>query len=419
MSPSPSAPRGTLVVAGLHARLMVESAVRAGWDVVAMDAFGDRDTRALAREWHGISSASTMTIDEGALERALSRAAHIPGVLGWVAGNGFEERSALLDVARDALHRLGMTSDEVRAVRDPQHWFATLRSLGLEHPMVVFDVDDLDDVDDVSGADARGDWLVKDPGGRGGWHIRSWQAGQTLAGNEYLQRRVDGASMSALFLADGKRAHVVGLNHQDIRPARPYPYAYHGSRGPVQDTALQGRVQRALDGLTPALSLRGLASIDFLVDARQRLWWLELNPRPSATMTLHDDAWPRGLMHAHVEACAGRLPSPGTGAGVDTLRGHFIVYAPRAVAVDSALSRALAARADCHDLPMPGTSIGAGEPLCSVTARVSARLEGADVVLQQRLARSAHEVLELAGLGASASALTVVPSSIPPLATQA
>ena len=45
----------TLVIVGLTARLMAESAARAGWKVLAMDAFGDLDTQRVSQAWTAAS----------------------------------------------------------------------------------------------------------------------------------------------------------------------------------------------------------------------------------------------------------------------------------------------------------------------------------------------------------------------------
>ena len=42
---------GTLVVAGTSARAMAESARQGGWRVLAMDLFGDLDTRRASARW--------------------------------------------------------------------------------------------------------------------------------------------------------------------------------------------------------------------------------------------------------------------------------------------------------------------------------------------------------------------------------
>jgi predicted ATP-grasp superfamily ATP-dependent carboligase len=350
--------RQTIVVAGLWVRPMAQSARRAEWDVIGLDLFGDRDTRAACVEWRRIGDPSAMTIDRAALRAAWCGLASRSGVVGCVLGSGFEGRPELVDDVPPGVELIGIEASRMAAVRDPGRWFDALDRLDLAHPPVAFG-------DRVpQSLDAA--WLVKDARGSGGWHIREAAPGTPIAEHEYLQRRVEGRSMSALFLADRSRACIVGASEQDSRLLGALPFVYQGATGPIRDDAITAKLQRGLDALVPALGLVGLASVDVLATSRG-LSWLEINPRPSATMLLYDHVWPQGLMHAHVQACAGRLPD--IVPRVDGMTGHRVVFADHAVTVDASLSDVLVQHPWCHDVPMPGTRVGAANPLCSVSAR--------------------------------------------------
>jgi uncharacterized protein len=350
----------TLVVAAVSARTLAESAAQAGWRVIALDLFGDLDTRRVSTRWAPIGDPATLVIDPQRLHTALEDAAHEPGVIGWVAGSGFEAAPDLLDAAPHRLPRLGMAGDAVRALRDPRHFFATLDRLGLPHPAIAFDAP----------ADATG-WLVKRGAGTGGWHIRDAVHAGHLHADSYFQQVQNGTPMSALFLADGRSARLVALNRLTVRALGRHPHVYRGAIGPIDDAALQSQVAAALTQLVPAFALRGLASLDFIAaDGVPQL--LEINPRPSASMALHANAWPGGLMRAHVEAAQGRLPAT-PAVHPPGLRGTEILFARRACRVSAALAAQLAAATDCHDLPHWGGTAGMpfaqADPVCSVSAQ--------------------------------------------------
>jgi predicted ATP-grasp superfamily ATP-dependent carboligase len=356
-----------IAVAGLSVRALAQSARVGGFAVVGLDVFGDRDTRAACVAWHRIGDAGR--IDPVVFQAALHELG--ADVVGWVPGAGFEAEPALLEAGGDALPCLGLGADVVRRVRSPQAFFAALDRHGIAHPEVAFD------------ADAAGPgWLVKHAGGSGGMQVRRWPAAQ--APDVYWQRARPGLPMSALFLADGERASVIAINRQLVEPVGALPFVYAGAIGPVHVPGLRARVEAALAALVPEFGVRGLASLDFIA-ARGEAYVLELNPRPSATMQLHDDACPAGLVRAHLQALAGTLPALRAGAGA---RGHRIVFAPRTIEVDAAASRALAGLG-AHDVPMPGTRIAAGEPVCGVGASAG----GADAALA-RLAARAQAVLD-------------------------
>lgn len=359
---------GTLVVAGLWARPLAESARAGGWQVIALDLFGDADTRRASLQWHSIGDPATLAIEPAMLRAALRRAAEEPGLVGWVAGSGFESMPQALDWEVAGLPRLGMGGAAVRRVREPVCFFGMLDRLRLDHPAVSM----------TPPARPEG-WIAKSATGSGGWHIRA--AGGAAGAGIYYQRIQPGEPMSALFVADGTRARLVALNQLLVRTLGALPYVYTGAIGPIRDEALARRLELALAALVPAFGLRGLASLDFIAHAG-RAWLLEVNPRPSATMVLHDRAWPGGLVQAHVRAARGELPAmpadhpPG-------VRGHQVVFARAPCRVDAALAEELVHAPDCHDLPVAGARFAEGEPVCSVSAEAGSA-EAVRAALQDR-----------------------------------
>jgi len=347
--------RQTLVVAGLSARWLAESALQGRWRVIALDLFGDLDTRRVSAHWAAIGDGATMTLDGTLLCEALA-AARRDGAIGWIAGSGFEACSDLLAAGATALPLLGMSADAVARVRDPHVFFATLRQHDLLHPPTC----------GTAPLEGHG-WLSKRAGGCGGWHIR--RANDDCAGaGSYFQQELHGDAMSALFLADGQRAVVVALNRLIVRPLGERPYVYRGAIGPIRRPALQAQVQSALDVLVPKLGLRGLASLDFVAIA-ETPWLLEVNPRPSASMALHAGVLPCGLLRAHVAALRGVLPE--AMAHATGVRGCETVFARRPCRIGAAQADEWAAAPHCHDLPAAGSRVAAGAPICTVSAQAA------------------------------------------------
>ncbi len=357
---------GTLVVAGLSARWLVEDAVRAGWRVVALDLFGDADTRRLAARWAPIGTPERLSIDGAQLRHELARAAALDGALAWVAGGGTEADLSLLDAGGGALPRWGMARETIAALRDPSCFFGLLDRLGLPHPPWR-----------RTAPDAMQGWVVKHPGGSGGWHIRDASAINPSPADprQYFQRQVPGRSMSALCLADGARGRVMGLSAQRALPWPPppaaprHPWVWQGVVGPVHQPALQARVAQALAALVPALGLSGLFSLDFMADGDEACF-LELNPRPSASLQVHPPPGPHGWLGAHREALAGRLPAP-SGLLPTACCGVATLWAPCDLRLSTGIAAALAADPAVCDLPHAGSAFNAGEPVCSLRSTLS------------------------------------------------
>lgn len=380
------APR-TLVVAGLSVRTLAESARQGGWRVIALDVFGDVDTRRASARWETIADANALRIDATRLRDALSRAAREPDVDGWVAGSGFEATPALLGAGGPTLPCLGMSAARVARLRDPSAFFGALDRLGLAHPPVSL----------VPPRRPAG-WIAKRAGGCGGTHIRAaadaGRDARALPADTYYQRVRQGVPMSALLLADGTRARIIALNRLVVRAVDDRPYVYTGAIGPVADAALERTIAAALAALVPEFGLRGLASLDFLVDDAARVHLLEINPRPSASMQLHARAWPGGLLRAHVEAVRGRLPASAPRHG-DKSRGHSTVLAERACRIDARLDGASPDAAHRHDLPAPGSCFLCGDPVCTVDAE-AATPDATAALLRRRAAQALARLTPIA-----------------------
>jgi predicted ATP-grasp superfamily ATP-dependent carboligase len=347
----------TLALAGVSARLVAERAARDGYRVVALDCFGDVDTRRVAARWYSIASdAAALAIDAGKLLAALAEVASTHDAIGWIAGSGFEASPALVERGAARLPLVGCASAQLARLRAPRVFFARLDALGVPHPQVRFEA-----------PRERAGWLRKDGGGHGGWHVRRASADEPALGErEYFQREASGVPMSASFIAARGAARVLGFNRMLVRRFGARAFVHAGCIGPLAPPRRAAEaVEDHVAALTREFALQGLASLDFLLDGAA-VSLLEVNARPSASIALYGD----GLLRAHVDACLqGVLPPPH--ATLEGVAGQAIVYARRAFVLGEGAAAHLAATEHCHDLPHAGTRFATGDPVCSVEARAA------------------------------------------------
>jgi len=375
-----------LAVASISARLLAETARQDGFEVVALDLFGDADTRRACTAWHCIGEAAPMDIDGHRLLAALRQLAHEGRVAGWIAGAGFEGQPDLLAHGAAMLPLLGTPADAVRRLRDPHVFFDFLATHGVTHPPVRSAAPD----------DAAG-WLVKDAQGCGGWHIRradapgasAWAAASR---HRYHQREVSGVPMSATFIANGRDALVLGFNQLTVRPLAGRPCVYCGVVGPVPLPAgVAAHVTATVRAAAQSFGLRGLGSLDFMREG-DTVNVLEINPRPPASMALY--AARGGLLAAHVRACTdGALPQGLAPAAGDEVHGTETVFAPHRLRLDEAAAHRLAAQPDCHDVPAAATAFEPGDPVCSVSA-CSTSPQAVRALLARRREAVLHQCME-------------------------
>ena len=353
-----------LVIAGLSVRAAAEAARRDGFEVIAVDRFGDADTRAAAIEW-----------------RALTPLPDFGGGVPWLITSGFDSPDALAWLQDRPL--LGTAPAAIARVRDPRTFFAALDARGIAHPAVSFTPQ--------TGAD----WLCKDFASSGGEQVRfADQAPGDTAPGRYWQRHVpDAEPVSLTFLGNGERAALLGLNRQWLHPDARCPWRFGGLIGPLPLTGRQQtRLQGLADRLVSEFGLRGLASLD-LLRCGDGLLVLEVNPRLSASLGLYGPQG--GLMRAVVEACVHeRLPADSTllrlrGSG---LRGLEIVRAQRSCTLGTAAVATLQQQAGAfglHDLPAEPQGFDAGDPLCSI------EVDGRDADAVRQALTGRHAALTL------------------------
>lgn len=342
------------LIAAVTGRALAASASRAGHRVIVLDCFADRDTSAFATECRSVVAAHRLGFDRRALLAAAQAVIVGSRCAGLVYGSGFEGCPGLLSGLTQGLRLYGNAPAVVAAVRDPGGFFGLLDRLGIHHPEVRL----------APPADGAG-WLVKRAGGAGGAHVRP--AGRRAVGADgYYQRLSPGRVLSVLFLANGRRACIIGFNEQWTAGARPtLPFLYGGAISGISlPRAVKLDIRPKLDALVAATGLVGLNGLDFLLQDEQ---WsvLELNPRPTATMELYDPDYPRGLFDWHLRACNGELPV--RAATPRAIRAHAVVYATG----NASLSVGSTLPEWCRDVPRPGTSFAAGEPVCTVHAAAS------------------------------------------------
>jgi uncharacterized protein len=349
---SPPRP-ASLLIAAISGRALAASAIRAGLTPLVADFFADADTRALAPSCRKLKG----NIGRGirwrslvpALE-ALAEAAPSP-ILGLIYGSGFEDRPRLLTQIAERWPLLGNDAATVERIKAPESFFAELDRLGIAHPLTA--------TERPAGGEG---WLAKRRGGAGGSHIVASRLGQD-GRDVYYQQRVKGRAVSALFVADGSGARVLGFSEQWTAPSKRSLWRYGGAVQPATlPTGMARQMTSAVKRAAEAFKIKGLASADFMVSEGHALL-LEINPRPGATLDVFD-AGATSLLRLHLDAAIKRK-LPRAGLKFDDALASSIVYAPTGVVVpaDMIWPDWVA------DRPKPSEWIDKNRPICTVLAR--------------------------------------------------
>ncbi len=343
-----------VLFAGVSTRGFAESAARAGYEVVAVDGFGDLDLRARAHSVHVARSGGRFSV-RAAVAAARGLEADVVCYVG-----SFENHARAVGVLAADRVLWGNRPAVLAAVRDPVRLARALRARGLPTPAVR--------VTAPRAATARR-WLVKPRASGGGGGVAPWRGGPLPRGS-YLQQRVTGVPGSIVFAADGQTAVPLGVSRALAGDARfgdvAGGFRYCGSLLVAPEEPLFGRACRLAATVTAAFGLVGVNGIDFV--ARGAVpYAVEVNPRYCASMELVERARGISIFAVHARACAGELPAlVHTRPAADVI-GKAIVYAREDV-MPEGTARWLEDD-DVRDVPAPGEGIARGHPICTVFAR--------------------------------------------------
>jgi uncharacterized protein len=320
--------------------MLAQLAVADGYEVVALDRFGDVDLRAIADCQTAASNETLVTLADRIEADAV------------VYGAGLENRPELVARLAQGRELLGTPAELLGAVRDPWAVAAAAAAAGARAP----------ETRAPGKVGACGDgWLRKPRAGGGGRGVRGWGGGR-LRGGEILQRHVPGLSCSAVAIGDGHDALVLGITEQLHR--RRYEWAGNVSppRLPAAELAeLHGRLRTVCAEIASRFAVRGAFGVDAIWDG-QEAWVLEVNPRPTAALELFGPA----AFAAHV--CGARdvsVLTSGMPAPIRCAKVKLVLFADRDLrAPDPAWWPAGLVR----DIPHRGERIRRGSPVCSLVS---------------------------------------------------
>ncbi len=303
-----------IVIAATSARGYAQAAVAGGYEVIALDAFADADTRQIATQTFKLKM-SGRGVDADDFKRIFAQI-NFDDIDGFLYGSLFDAAPELLAWVAARVPLTGNAPEVLKQAKG-FGFFKLLDELEIMHPHVC-----------LAFPSDSASWIAKKLGGTGGTHIKPAKQSKVddCFQKTYYQKKMAGKPASMLFLADGKTAQLIGFNQQLVAPTSDMPYRFAGAVGGI-DLPAQAQQQfcHAAQQLTAAMGLRGINSLDAILEG-ETLWVLELNPRLSATFHLYPN-----LFAAHMQDCAGDLTnfSPQR----TSAKAQLILYADEAVEI--------------------------------------------------------------------------------------
>jgi len=362
-----------ILVVGISVRAMVESAVRSGYQVVALDAFGDQDLKELT-ESYALHHDFHTAYSPGALYKA-GQTLSFDAI---TYTSNLENHPDILARFGDSRRIIGNVPQVVTSVRNWAALFESLKHAGFTVPETIF-------TGEVRPAGSRCRWLLKPMLSGGGHGIRYYNPEiQYLPANEnrfcvpgfMLQEYIPGRPCSASFIANANECAVLGICEQLIgeHSLGSRGFRYCGNLLPVPEAIDPGsgniildKVRRLAEFLTKKYELIGLNGFDFILRGDQ-IYLIEVNPRYSASMEIIEIAYELPVFHLHTQSILyGNLPEFDleTELNKGKFYGKSYLYAEKDVTAPDTggwYERGI------RDIPESGEKIRKGGPVCTILA---------------------------------------------------
>ena len=375
------------LILGASVRAAAQSARAAGLTPVAGDLFADADLREIAR-------AERVERYPNGLEAVARR--EPPG--SWMYTGGVENHPDLVDRISRRHRLLGNPGGVLRAVRDPARLHAVLVAAGLPA---------LEISNSAAGLPRDGSWLRKPRRSCGGIGITRLTAESIKPRNrnpdsDYFQAYVAGQPQSAVFLACRTGTILCGVTRQLIgsptagdSSSAGAAFRYLGSIGPLPPSdSERAQWNRIGSELASRFGLVGLFGVDAVL-AAGTIWPVEVNPRYTASVELLERACNWSAVGNHVAACCGLESAGPPELQHPTPLAKAVLFARREVRFTRQTWQHLREACseetllDVADIPVDGTRIKAGHPICTVFSR-----EDGDGRSLRSALRTAEEIVD-------------------------
>jgi predicted ATP-grasp superfamily ATP-dependent carboligase len=175
--------------------------------------------------------------------------------------------------------------------------------------------------------------------------------------------------LSALFVASQYGTTCLGVTRQFVgKPGNRYSYRGTLAPWPVEPAVID-RIEQMGQAIATGFHVTGLFGIDLILEA-STVWLIEINPRYTAAIEALEWAGGRSLLTDHLASFGFAQPLKPLSIQPRGFVGKAIVHADRSFTwgEEIELSTQLDEMPEVADIPDPGTSFDAGEPVLTVLA---------------------------------------------------
>lgn len=383
----------TILVAGFNTRPLVYSLFKAGYEVYAVDFFGDLDlypyvvdclvlTKKLNASYDVVKNNYSEYLPDLILELLEKH----PYINYLVIASGLDDALNERDHILKEIHRkkykivsLNNSLDVIRKSRKVEEVFNFIQDLGYKIPFTKSFDDMKQKVDELNYP-----FVFKKKSGSGGVNVFKISDRDCfhfildlIKSKEFnpkewiIQEFIEGNPVSCTTISNGKESLIVSVNQQLIGEKylnAPQEFMYCGNIVPGRlTTEERKRIFEISLKLTSELGLRGINGFDFVLKNHYP-YLMEINPRIPGSIRASEEAMNINLLDLHLKSFTDKgweiVKKTLKGAKIENFTTKMIFFAPKEIGKN--LLNEINNLEYVHDKSEPVQNIAKSEPVCTI-----------------------------------------------------
>ena len=383
----------SVLVAGFNTRPLVYSLNRAGYDVYAVDFFGDLDFYPYIKDCVILSKKLSVNYDliknnysEYLPILILELLDKYPEIKYLIIGSGLDdaiaERALVLEEVNRKKYKILNLNNELESIkksRDIKFIFNFLKKGGFDIPRTVI----FNNVN-AQGNELKFPFILKKRRGSGGTNIYKIQNESDLTftinliNNEgfdpkewQMQEYIEGNPVSCTIISNGKESELISVNRQIIGDKylnAPKEFMYCGNVVPAKVFEEEKKLIVDISlKLSKELGLKGINGFDFVL-RNHYPYLMEINPRIPGSIRASEETMNINLLDLHIKSFTDEgwefVKKTLRGARIEFFTTKMIFFAPKEI--DKNLINSINDLEYVHDKSEPVSNISKGEPVCTI-----------------------------------------------------
>jgi len=381
----------SVIVVGFNTRPLVYSLNKAGYDVYAVDFFGDldlyshvKDSAIITKELNSNYNSLKERYSKHLADYTISLLQKHRNINFLLIGSGlddaYSDRKRILNEAK-VLNLISVNNSlsTVKKARDIDYIYKILKARGFHVPLSY-------SFEDVNLENINLDFplILKKKRSAGGLNVfkikdikslystvKNFKRTDFNPSEWFIQEYIEGIPASCTIISNGKECEIISVNRQIIgekflNPPKDFMYC-----GNIVPSGLSEREEQKIAEiskfLTKNLGLKGINGFDFVIK-NQTPFFMECNPRIPGSIRVSESVLDLNLLDLHIRSFTSgewnQILKKLKSSSVNCFSTKLVIFAPKTI--KKSLLNKINNLNFVHDKSEPTRDVLKGEPLCTI-----------------------------------------------------